>query len=457
MSRKQLLIALLLLPLLSGCDAYLHKIPPATAARLEPRPAPVTIPREAAMEFLRYRQAYYQRDLVEQIEHLRRSALHDPGSGALRTRLAELYWYADEPDQAMRLCRQALTTSPDHCEAHMLLGQIASYYLDLDEAEGELRRAVACDPSLEAAWRQLVYLLSSASRDEEVLQVLLEYREHSQDEAWVARRLGQALEQLDRRDEAIEALKVAVELEPEDRDSLATILQAYQEADRMEEAVTFVESLVRRYPSSLLLREELVSLYAATGRYDDAVEQLISQYEQDPDNRDLYAVRSAGWLERLLRYDEAIDLLRKTLEEFPGDPHLTLRMAWVLEASGDVDGALEAFTSVDLDSAVGSIAVREHARVLEDLDRGQEAIEILQEATDRTGATVLQPELVVSLVRHQTRAGHFQEARENLERIRNEAPDLYALEKAELLWRMEELDRAVVLLQEGVARQLQSA
>jgi len=452
MARKQLLILALLAVLLPGCNRYLHRIPAAQIPELGSVEVDVELPRDAVLEFLRFRQAYYQRDLVGQIEHLRRAALHDPDAGALRTRLAELYWYADDQEQAIRLCRQALQVAPDTCDAHLLLGQIASYSINLAEAERQLQLAVQCDPALDQAWHQLVYLLSNQDREEEALQILASYREHAREEAWVYRREGLSLEALGRHDEAIEALRQAVEIEPEDSDSLATVLHAFQEAGRMDEAVAFVESLVRRYPSSLLLREELVSLYTATGRYDDAVTQLISQYEQDPDNRDLYAVRSAGWLERLLRFDEAIDLLRKTLEEFPGNPHLTVRLAWVLEEAGDPEAALTEFNRIDIDTLVGTIAVRERARLLADLGREDEAITVLVDAVDHTSRTVIDPDLVVDLVRHEARDGRYQQARENLERIRNEAPHRYLLEKARLLAEMGELDRAVVLLQEEIER-----
>ncbi len=449
MPTEQLLVLTLLLACLPGCTP-LHR--PAASPQLQARPAEVEIPREAMLAFLRYRQATYQRDVAGQLEHLRRAAAHDPDSGALRTRLAELYWYADQPQQATRLCQQALQADPGYCDAHLLLGEIYSYGLSLEEAERELRLAVECDPALQGAWRSLVQLLSSTGRHEEALQVLAAYRPHARDEAWLLRREGQLLEQLGRHDEAIAALRHAVEIEPEDSDSLATVVQAYQKQDRLDEAVAFVESLVRRYPSSLLLREELVSRYTATGRFDEAVTQLMEQYDQDPDNRDLYAVRSADWLARLLRYDEAIELLEATLEEFPGDPHLTVRLAWVLEDAGDGDGALERFAEVQPGSLIGSIAVRERARLLQEQGRGDEAIEVLQDAIEAGGEALVDPSLVLALVRHLSRAERYDEAAAELERIRHEASEEYALERARLAARRGELDRAVVLLQEEIER-----
>jgi len=445
-----MLAALLLCSL--GCASYLDRIPAAPPPLSSTRPVKVDVPRDAARAFIQSREAIYRGDLPTALQHLRAAAAHDDESPALRTRLAEAYLQLGQLDDAVRLCRQALTLDGDFCPAHHLLGRISTYRGDMGLGEESLGRALDCDPEIEDAWRDLSYLLRAQGRLEEQLELLDRFEPHATDEAWLLRHRGETLRSLGRSEDALAELRAAVEVDPEDAESLAIVLDTYAVEGRQDEAVAFLEDLVFRYPSSLSLREDLARTYAAAGRYDDVITQYMSEYQQDPDNRDLYALRAADWLERLLRYGEAEELLLDAAGEFPDNPMIWLKLGWVRESADDLEGAVEAWARVSPADAYGSIALRERARLLTELERGGDAVALLRQTIDDDEDAGRPPDLDlhVDLVQLLAERGEVQEAQLALEPIRIEDAALHARQLGWLHWKMGEMDQAEVILNRAI-------
>ncbi len=447
------LAALATLLCLSGCRTWSSRIPTA-----EPTDGVVRgstdLPRDAALAFLRSRQAVQLGDLHRALDQLQRAAAFDPASAPLAVRTAQLEHLLGRSENAVRHCQRALRLDPDTCEAHLLLGQVASYQdLDLGRAEASLRRAVECDPSVEEAWHELAAVLRTQQRWEEYQLLLDDYRPHATDESWALHHRAMALLELGRADEALADLVEAVEAEPEDVAILRAMVRAHDDADRPDEVIVVLEDLVRRFPSVIELRGELAAKYAAVGRYDEVIDQLLAEYEQDPRDRDLHALRAARWLDLLLRHDEATELLEQTLEDDPGNAQLLVKLGWVRESAGDMDGACAAWSAIDEDQPLWSVATRERARVLAEDGRAQEGIEVLAAAVERSSVSraVGDIELIVALTTALSAADRHTEALQALEPLEVYAPDLYATQSACARHAMGEFDRAVLILNEQIS------
>ena len=449
-------IVIALTALIGGCRAYLDRIPPTTTSgESTASTSRARLPRDAVMAFLRAQQATQRGDLVGSLEHLQRAALFHPDSPSLHVRIAMGEHLLGHPQSAIRQCLAALRADPEYCEAHHLAGRIATYQLDLESAEMHLQRAIECDPTLEDAWMGLAALLWNQGRTHEYLVLLESMEPHVSDEAWLLRRRGEALRGEERYQEAIDALAEAVRIDPEVRDPRASLLALYQELDRLEDARSFMEDLVARYPSIVDLRVDLADIYAALGYYDLMIEQLLSQYEQEPDHRDVYALEAASWLEHLLRFDEAVDLLERTLDEYGEDPSLLMRLGWVHEAAGDVDTALETWERVAQGDPFWSFCVEERARLLAESERPADAIQLLRDSIDsaeRQG-NLVHADIRIRLAHLLVEQERHEEATAALEALRLEVPDMHAREMARVVWASGEVDRAQVLLNEQIDRE----
>ena len=438
--------------LAGGCPTHVDRIPSAPLVEQTQRSATTALPRDAALAFVQSRRAAHSGQMDLALEYLHRALSFHNSSAPLNVRAAELEYLLGRSDNATRQCRRALRLDPHYCEAHHLLGRIASYKLDLEPAEVHLRRAVECDPSLEEAWQDLAALLWAQDRVEEYVQLLEAMEPHIRDEGWVLRRRGVALLDLGDREGAFDALRQAVEIAPEDRDALAVVLATYRETDQLDEAAVFLEELIRRYPSVIELRADLVTVYAALGRHDDVIEQLLHEYDQDPDHRDHYAISAADWLQSLMRYEEAVQLLEQTLDEFPESSSLKLRLGHVHEAAGDEEAALATWAEVEPGLPYWGFAVSERARVLADLGRRDEAVDLLLDAVelDRSESLAADLELHVHLARHLTEEQRYDEAIAAVDRLEADTPSLHARETARILWYSGQRDRALVQLREQI-------
>ncbi len=449
------IIPILGLLVATGCGGYLGRIPPASSGQSQhssqARTVEVELPRDAAYRFLRHRHAIYRGDTVNALEQLRAATTSDPDSAALRTRLGEQYFLDGKHEQAIAQWEHALRLDPGYCIAHHWLGRLAAYRGD-ESAESHLNATVECNPYDEEAWQDLAILLDGQGRYDDELRLLDQYGAYADSDEWTLRRKGQVLRKLGRDEEAILALREALEVTPEDASSRAFVLRIYSETDRLEEGAELLEDLVLRYPSMMELRDDLGRVYASLGRYDEVIDQLLSEYEQDPVNRKWYALDAADWLERLMRYDEALDLLGRTIEEYPDDDLLHIKRGFILESAGDLEGAVEAWEAVGTERGYSTLAAQASARLLGELGRPDEGIELLQQALakSRDEGGGVDPEIGATLARTLAEAARYEEARAVLDEFRTEAPRTHARCLARLYWSMGQREKAIVLLGEQI-------
>lgn len=447
------LIPILGLLVATGCGGYLDHIPPANSGQSTPRAVEVELPRDATYRFLRHRQAIYLGDNLDALEQLRAAAVADADSAALRTRLGEQYFLDGKHEQAIGQWEQALRLEPDYCMAHHWLGRLAAYRGD-ESAESHLNATVECDPYLEEAWQDLAILLDGQGRYDDELRLLDQYGAYANSDEWTLRRRGQVLRKLGRDEEAILSLRQALEVTPEDASSRAFVLRIYSETGRLDEGAALLEDLVLRYPSMMELRDDLGRVYASLGRYDEVIDQLLSEYEQDPVNRKWYALDAADWFERLMRYDEALEMLDRTIEEYPDDDLLHIKRGYIMESAGDLEGAIETWEAVSTERGFGTLAAQASARLLGELGRPEEGIELLRQALvkSRENGVSADPEIGTTLARMLGEAGEYEEARGVLDEFRTEAPRVHARNLARLHWSMGQRERAIVLLGEEIKK-----
>ena len=309
--------------------------------------------------------------------------------------------------------------------AHNNLGGVFASKKQWDRALAEFRQALSLNPKDETARDNLIGLqnhlkrqaekrarrnkidqlaedarqLAGADNYERALQILRELLEIIPGDPWTLHEMGYALYRLNRFDEAIRQMELAIQ-NGGDRKSAENFIKQikisrerhqYQSALRdaksapLEKAVTNLESLINRHPERRSeLGMEIAELYRTTGRNDEyrgwlerivakgddgtfaykkakrqldaywakrtndsiksddlegrlaALHELRKSRPNDP-NVDISAVSA---LEKLDRQDDAFALLQTAVEKYPDNARLLRDLAWHMYLRGEKDKAV---------------------------------------------------------------------------------------------------------------------
>ncbi len=240
--------------------------------------------------------------------HLDRAILllgRKPDSAFPRYLRAKIHTENNEPQKAAALLQEAVTLQPQFAEAWSDLGQARKTQLDEPGALAAFERSVAIDP--ENAIAQL--------------------------------RLGSEYLRQARPHEAVQPLRMADRLKPNDQATLNSLQLALrqdgqaEEAQRVKQRLTEVLHAIDKESqnafNALRLNNEGAEL-EKTGKLTEAAGKYEAAVALDPTHvgiRVNYAIAAL----RLGRWVEGLDQLREALRRAPGDPKITAALNDALE------------------------------------------------------------------------------------------------------------------------------
>jgi TolB-like protein/Flp pilus assembly protein TadD len=280
----------------------------------------------------------------ESIGYFEDAIRRDPTFAPVYVGLASAYeqlgsFYIGAPPEeasakAMSAAQKAKELDPGLADAHILLANMHQKQWHWAEAETEYRRALELSPSDPGAHFGLAHWLLAQGRTEEALALARRARELDPF-AFSGVEIGFTLSNARRYDEAIQELRSAVAVEPEQPEVLLFLGGSLINNGQPEEAIPLLEkalSLSDRSPAVIGL---LITAYAHAGRRTDALRLLgelkrrqqagyippiafVNAYLGLGDNEQAFA-----WLERA--YQEHSDFLQflKVIPHFDslrGDP-----------------------------------------------------------------------------------------------------------------------------------------
>ena len=145
----------------------------------------------------------------------------------------------------------------DRPEDRVALGEFFADLGRLDEAEAEYQAAQRLNPAYELSYVDRARLVGRGSDEARVQAILREGLTHRPDSAALHHLLGLSLVREGRRAEAIDELRVAATIAPEQPRFAYTYGVALHSAGRVDEAIAVLEAAHRRHPSD---RDVLVGL-----------------------------------------------------------------------------------------------------------------------------------------------------------------------------------------------------
>jgi len=196
----------------------------------------------------------YAAMLAEYQQRLRSNA-DLPGG---RLNLAVLMQRQGHDEQAMEQYRQALRMDPYFTPARVNLVTLATGSQRLDDAEQLLREGVALDKMPAADRGNLAYMLAlllvERSKPEEAVDWMEQAAVALPGNTRIRYNQGVLLSRMNRRDEALQALRSGLEQAPEDADLLYTLIYLHALAGEREQAWPYVQRMREVAPEDPRLR-----------------------------------------------------------------------------------------------------------------------------------------------------------------------------------------------------------
>lgn len=282
-------------------------------------------------------------------QSFQQAATLDPTLSEAHTALAEIAFLLQDIEQAEKSAAAAARANPDNFGARRILSRIYTVKSNLfgdnldrahaDKAIKELREVVRLDTNDAEAWALLGDFYQATGRDREAIEAYGRWsgapapvdgrfyanisggRELAPDTAFA--RLAETLLRLGRTSEAIQAVRRAIALEPNNAGYLELLSRTVENggsASEQESVLAELRRLVEADPSKAVTIGLLARAQARAGRVDEAVKSLrdaIANRTGANADRESFALRTelAQLLSDALRYDEAVAVYEEMLKE----------------------------------------------------------------------------------------------------------------------------------------------
>ncbi|MBM3483107.1 MAG: tetratricopeptide repeat protein [Alphaproteobacteria bacterium] len=206
------------------------------------------------------------------------------------------------------------------------------------------RMALHLRPNFDVARMLVGETLDGLGRTEEALAMYRSLQPGSAF-AWTARlRIAAALSVLDRTEEAVTDLKLAMNERPTRADAPLTLGDVLRRADRFAEAAETYDAGLKR---TAAIEKRHWSLYYARGiayertkQWQKAEADFLKALELQPDQPMVLNYLGYSWVEQRANLDKALQMIERAIELRPNDPYIIDSLGWALYQLGDYVGAV---------------------------------------------------------------------------------------------------------------------
>src|SRR6056297_289611 len=245
-----------------------------------------------------------------------------------------------DAEGAIAVCREALAEDPDDINFTALMGAVLLKSRRLDEAEEQLRRAIALAPSFAKPHEDLGLLLLQQRRSEEAEAVLRRAVTLDPDLEQAHFQLGRALLANGKSDEADEAFERCFALNPE-KGRLAEAARLHR-SGKVEDAERLYRRVLKDNPKNVTALRLLGVIAMQSGHPENAEELLSKAVRLAPDFTG--AIIDLGRLHQdQNRLAEAIECFEKAVETDPRSSHAHFLLAAALAPAARTAAAAAAY------------------------------------------------------------------------------------------------------------------
>ncbi|HXE74840.1 MAG TPA: tetratricopeptide repeat protein [Candidatus Xenobia bacterium] len=208
---------------------------------------------------------------------------------------------------AIQEYEQVARLAPDDTDALLDLARLYRLANDLAKAEATLKQLLEREPSSEVGLSALASIYSDKGDYQKAVELLTSATAESATPRLLAS-LAYAYEQAGNHDNAIDAYRRAVQLDPKNFELRRRLAEALLEGERLEEALTEFQELAKADPDDGDVAMRIAQVYRHQKKYPEAQQWIARAKRADPDNLEI------GFQEALLhesqgQFEQAITVL----------------------------------------------------------------------------------------------------------------------------------------------------
>ena len=387
-----------LFPLLvAACAAAPHQTAPVLTAAQATKPASTPAPdAAAAYHFMLGYQAELAQDTERAIQEYQAVLKTDPGSRAVKARLAGIYFSLGDLNTAVRYAEEVGQGTGQDAQQLTQMASILASAGKPDRALRFLDMAIERDPGQSDPYFPKAILLVNQKRLAEAEQAAKQGLKVAPDSPIGHYYLGRIYIESGNPDQAIASFERAMALNSAFEPAYLALASLYETRQDREKAIAILKRYLDRVnPGNKDIRQHLIQLYVNTKDYAGGLAELEKMLADDPGDLDAQ-LRMALIYGEKKDFPKAIEMLRAVLKVRPAELKVRDYLGYLYEETKEVPQALEAYQfNIQLDPSYVESHV--HLGVLQyRLKNYADAITHLTEAT-RLNPKQPEPYIVLGL------------------------------------------------------------
>ncbi len=284
----------------------------------------------------------YQKQLDKGIEEYTEALEYTEDPAWIYLRIAKDYLNLRDCEKAKSYADKALELDPGLLEARQILVFIYTYESNYDKAISECKEILKLSPRNKTVFLSLADLLVLQGANEEAIDI---YKRLIDEEELplLYFNLGLIYTKTKQIDEAVGALKKAIELDSRFMPAYVSLGVIYELKKDADEAIYYYEEALKYDPLNVELYKQLSRLYFETGEQEKAEDRCRMILELYPKDIGSY-INLVYLYNEDEKFDKSIGLLKEALAlDLPDAYKLHLTLAGVYERADLIDDAEEAY------------------------------------------------------------------------------------------------------------------
>lgn len=203
--------------------------------------------------------------------------------------LGHVAWQRGELDDARKHFTNAIRNDAENPEYIVSRGNVNRYMEQFTEAQRDFDAALKIDPEYIDATRGIAFLQIDQEDFEQGLATIETIIESYTQDSEVFYYAGWSLKNLERYDEAVNALEAAIAIDPEDVDAHDVICQSLLELKRFSDAVPSATIAQDAYPDDAQVTFRYGLALVGSGMIEEGIAAVERATQLDPDDEDIAA------------------------------------------------------------------------------------------------------------------------------------------------------------------------